>query len=144
MKWRVLAVGKPSLDYAKRGITDYERRLRRYASVELVYSKNEQEMERDWHAKAPRWLRVVLDERGTRMTTQKLASQVEAWQLNGVAGALCAIGGADGHNQERRDSADLVLSLSDFTLQHELALLVWMEQLYRVCSLLNGSPYHRP
>ena len=43
-----------------------------------------------------------------------------------------------------REEADLLLSLSPLTLQHELALLVLMEQLYRVLTLRAGHPYHRP
>jgi 23S rRNA (pseudouridine1915-N3)-methyltransferase len=53
------------------------------------------------------------------------------------------IGGADGHSAELREKSDRVLSLSSFTMQHELALLVLFEQLYRVASLASGSPYHR-
>jgi 23S rRNA (pseudouridine1915-N3)-methyltransferase len=53
------------------------------------------------------------------------------------------IGAADGHNEALRGKCDLVLTLSPFTLQHELALLVLLEQLYRVASLKSGSPYHR-
>jgi 23S rRNA (pseudouridine1915-N3)-methyltransferase len=37
----------------------------------------------------------------------------------------------------------MLLSLSTFTLQHELALLVLLEQIYRVATLKSGSPYHR-
>jgi 23S rRNA (pseudouridine1915-N3)-methyltransferase len=53
------------------------------------------------------------------------------------------IGGADGHSPVLRGAADHVLSLSAFTLQHELALVVLLEQIYRVHTLLKGEPYHR-
>ena len=54
------------------------------------------------------------------------------------------VGGAEGHPEAVREEADLLLSLSPLTLQHELALLVLMEQLYRVLTLRAGHPYHRP
>ncbi len=53
------------------------------------------------------------------------------------------IGAADGHTQELRDTCDMVLSLSTLTMQHELALIVLLEQLYRLACIKSGSPYHR-
>ena len=40
MKWRFISVGKPSLQYAKGGVEEYLKRLRRYVSVEHVSVKN--------------------------------------------------------------------------------------------------------
>ncbi|RTG95352.1 23S rRNA (pseudouridine(1915)-N(3))-methyltransferase RlmH, partial [Thermus scotoductus] len=54
------------------------------------------------------------------------------------------VGGAEGYSEGVREGADLLLSLSPLTLQHELALLVLMEQLYRILTLRAGHPYHRP
>jgi 23S rRNA (pseudouridine1915-N3)-methyltransferase len=42
-----------------------------------------------------------------------------------------------------RKSADLLWSLGPQTLQHELALVVALEQLHRAESILAGTPYHR-
>ena len=42
-----------------------------------------------------------------------------------------------------RESCDAVISLGRHTMQHELALVVLLEQIYRVHTLLAGSPYHR-
>jgi 23S rRNA (pseudouridine1915-N3)-methyltransferase len=53
------------------------------------------------------------------------------------------IGGADGHDPAVRHAADLVWALSPLTLQHELALVVLLEQLYRAYSIKRGEPYHR-
>ncbi len=61
----------------------------------------------------------------------------------GVKEITYLIGAADGHTEELRKSCDLVLSLSPLTLQHELALVVLLEQIYRVATLRRGEPYHR-
>lgn len=53
------------------------------------------------------------------------------------------IGAADGHTQELRNTCEMVLSLSKLTMQHELALIVLLEQLYRLACIKAGSPYHR-
>lgn len=145
MKWRIFCVGKPSLDYAQRGVAEYERRLRHYTSCELVYLKSVSSKEMDKRSgSAPAGhVRIVLDERGELLDTRSLAQWVAQWQLQGSKAIDCLIGGADGHDAETRESADLLLALSRFTLQHELALLVWLEQVYRVHTLLRGEPYHR-
>ena len=53
------------------------------------------------------------------------------------------IGGADGHTKSLREEADLLISFGRLTLQHELALVAAVEQVYRVYTVKRGEPYHR-
>jgi 23S rRNA (pseudouridine1915-N3)-methyltransferase len=53
------------------------------------------------------------------------------------------VGASDGWDDAARSEADLLWALGPQTLQHELALLIALEQLYRAESILAGSPYHR-
>jgi 23S rRNA (pseudouridine1915-N3)-methyltransferase len=88
--------------------------------------------------------RIALDERGETPTTRDLAGKFDAMEISGeVKTVAFLIGAADGHSHELRNRCDLVLSLSSMTLQHELALVVLFEQLYRIASIKAGSPYHR-
>ncbi|MEM1441937.1 MAG: 23S rRNA (pseudouridine(1915)-N(3))-methyltransferase RlmH [Verrucomicrobiota bacterium] len=146
MKWQIAYVGKPSLSYAKTGVAEYEKRLKRYGTItldsiprDLGQEKNGEQLRQLTDGS----LRLVLDERGKTWTTAELATRVEDWQMQGVKRVSLLIGGADGHSEATRKAADHVVSLSGFTLQHELALLVLMEQIYRVHSILRGEPYHR-
>ena len=86
---------------------------------------------------------VALDERGSDLTTEKLARRLEAWQGAGDPVSLL-IGGADGLDPALKARADETIRLSSLTLPHGLAKLVLCEQLYRASSLLRGHPYHRP
>lgn len=86
---------------------------------------------------------VVLDERGINIKSVELAQKVENWMLNGVSDICFLIGGADGHVQETRDNADLLLSFGKLTFPHMLMRAVLMEQIYRIQTIINHHPYHR-
>jgi 23S rRNA (pseudouridine1915-N3)-methyltransferase len=86
--------------------------------------------------------RVVLDERGQRLTTAELAERLLVWQRDGRDVALL-MGGPDGLADALKDGADEALRLSDLTLPHALARVLLLEALYRAWSINAGHPYHR-
>jgi 23S rRNA (pseudouridine1915-N3)-methyltransferase len=137
MKWNLLTIGKPSLEFARLGAAEYRRRLEKQTDFAWQVVKA-------MPATKPAgqfWL--VLDERGTQLSTVELRQKVDVWELAAVKHITVLIGGADGHSEATRQQADYVLGLSALTLQHELALVVFLEALYRVYTLKRGEPYHR-
>lgn len=125
---------------------EYLKRLSRSGGYEMITVKagNRDEVSTRLLERSKGCFRIAMDERGESLTTRQFAEKVEALELRGeVKSVAFLIGAADGHNQGLREKCDLLLSLSPFTLQHELALLVLLEQLYRIASLRSGSPYHR-
>jgi 23S rRNA (pseudouridine1915-N3)-methyltransferase len=86
--------------------------------------------------------RVVLDERGTRITTLQLAQRLQDWQMDG-RDVVFFIGGPDGLDPELKASADEALRLSDLTLPHAFVRVWLAEALYRAWSVTAGHPYHR-
>lgn len=145
IRWHLLTVGKPRLAYARAGADEYLGRLKKFTTVRWLPQKA---------AAGPResqallgastgMFRVALDERGTSWSSRELAGRVGDWELGGRRDVALLIGGADGHTTELRDAADVLWSLSTLTLQHELALVVVVEQLYRAYTLRAGLPYHR-
>lgn len=146
MKWQVIIVGKPSLKWAREGAEDYARRLTRMADVELVVLKEgppTQVAAKALEASKGSW-RVVLDERGKELSSADLAGWVRKQENASLKKVSVFIGGADGHDETLRQEADEMWRLSRMTLQHEMALLLFYEQLYRAYGILRGDPYHRP
>lgn len=146
MRWQIIVAGKPALAYAKAGVDEYLFRLRRYLDAEIVTVKagTSHEVSQRLLEKSQGSYRIVLDERGDRPTTRQLSDRIAALEMRGdVKTVSFLIGASDGHTQELRDSADWLLSLSSMTMQHELALVVLLEQIYRVATLRKGEPYHR-
>ena len=85
---------------------------------------------------------VLLDERGKQFSSKALAVRLSDWQADGRD--LCfVIGGPDGVADVCKQRADFTWSLSQLTLPHGLARVLFAEQLYRAHSLHTGHPYHR-
>jgi 23S rRNA (pseudouridine1915-N3)-methyltransferase len=86
--------------------------------------------------------RIVLDERGDRVTTVQLASRMEAWQRDGRDAAIL-VGGPDGLDPALKQTADETLRLSDLTLPHAFVRVLVAEALYRAWTVMVNHPYHR-
>ena len=145
MFWKIITVGQPSLSWARDGTADYHRRLGRYTRVELIHLKPapRPNLEAQMLKHAEGCQKIALHESGRRLRSIELAQWVDRQQLQATKGVALMIGGADGHSEDLLESADELWSLSDFTLQHEIALVVVLEQIYRAHTILKREPYHR-
>lgn len=155
MKLVVVAVGQKVPDWAETAWDEYARRFPPDCRLDLKAVKTEPrtsgkpvealmaaERTRIEVALPKGARRVVLDERGTRVTTLALAERLRAWQHDGRDVALL-IGGPDGLDPALRDGADELLRLSDLTLPHAFVRVLLAEALYRAWSVTVGHPYHR-
>ncbi len=154
MRLVIVAVGQRVPDWAQTAWDDYAKRFPHEIKIELKAVKTEprgsKTLETLYAAERariesaiPKGARiVVLDERGTSLTTQALASRLTDWQLSGGDVAL-VIGGPDGIEPAFRQSAHERIRLSDLTLPHAFARVLLIEQLYRAWSINASHPYHR-
>ena len=86
---------------------------------------------------------IALDERGKAFSSAELAKKLEGWRDDGKREARFLIGAADGHREEQRVNADLLLSFGPATWPHLLVRAMLAEQLFRATSILANHPYHR-
>ena len=91
----------------------------------------------------PNSVQIVLDERGKALTSVELAKKLDGWRDGGKREARFLIGAADGHGDDQRRSADLLLSFGPATWPHLLVRAMLAEQLFRATSILANHPYHR-
>lgn len=147
---RIISVGKPHSAGYRPLIDDYEKRLDRSRNVEWLFmppSGREKEVARRAESDAVRLklksedIMVLLDERGIELTSEVLASRLEDW-LGRSRPITLVIGGAYGVDDELRQRADFVWSLSPLVFPHELVRLALLEQLYRAQCISAGHPYH--
>lgn len=155
MKLFILAVGHKMPSWITDGFNEYTKRMPREAKIELIEIKPEprttgKSVPQIMEAEAQRIraampndvLRIVLDERGTHLTTKQLTQQMKDW-LGGGRDVAFIIGGADGLHESIRSSANQLLALSAMVLPHGMVRVLLAEQLYRAHSLLHNHPYHR-
>ncbi len=145
MQWRIITVGKPGHPWVSDAAQMYWKRLNRHGRFEHVMVKEgpRPQVEAQITSLCADGLCVILDERGKQLRSVELAKWIENEEIGSRKRVCLVIGGADGHSEAFRNAAPVRWSLSTFTMQHDIALIVLAEQLYRAYSILRGEPYHR-
>ena len=85
---------------------------------------------------------ILLDEKGKTLSTLEFSGLVEKIFMLPKKRILFIIGGAWGFSEEVYLCAGFRLSLSKLTFPHQLVRLLFLEQLYRIFTIMKGEPYH--
>jgi 23S rRNA (pseudouridine1915-N3)-methyltransferase len=152
MKVVLIFTGKTIDAWLKEGIEVYLKRIPHYLPIEIkVVSASAQKdrnraMEEEHKSIGEKILPgdfiVVLDESGKEITSRQFASQFEKWMMQGIPRIVFIIGGAFGTAESLRKKAGLTLSVSKFTLTHQMVRLVLVEQIYRALTITRNEGYH--
>lgn len=154
MKTELIVVGKTDNPYFITGIEDYVRRICHYVPFnitvipELKNNKNrgvEQQKVQEGQLILKKIEAadtvVLLDEHGKEFRSVELAAWMEKKQQS-VRKLVFVIGGPYGFSPEVYARANEKISLSKLTFSHQMVRLIFVEQLYRACTILKGEPYH--
>lgn len=154
MKTLLILVGKTTDKHLAAGIADYQERIGHYVPFtinvipELKNTKSlteEQQKEREGELilrqLQPADTVVLLDEHGWECRSVELAKWFER-KLQMGKRLVFVIGGPYGFSPAVYQRANERLSLSKLTFSHQMVRLVFTEQLYRVCTIMKGEPYH--
>lgn len=155
MKTTLLVVGRTVEQHFITAIDDYVQRTRRYFSFDMevipelkntksltVEQQKEKEGELICKSLQPGDVIVLLDEGGKEMRSVEFADYMKH-KMNTVNKRLVfVIGGPYGFSPKVYQMASEKLSLSRMTFSHQMIRLIFVEQLYRAMTILNGGPYH--
>lgn len=153
MKLKFVWVGKTRNAPIKELVSDYLRRLEKFARVEIIELRDQtggdsgkviekKGEEIIGRVEGDQFI-VVLDERGRGMSSFELAEFIEKHQISGTKQITFVLGGHGGIAEAVRRRANRVLSLSSMTLTHEMARVLLIEQLYRAYTILHDLPYQK-
>lgn len=146
MKIKIAWIGKSgkSKEPAMQALTDeYLKRIARYAAVEGMALRDEDALLQLCGKQAKRQTTLVLlDAGGKQFSSEEFAKFLGDYRDRNPLPLILAIGPADGFGDEARKAAQRSISLGRMTLEHELARVVLLEQVYRAFTILQGHPYH--
>lgn len=85
---------------------------------------------------------VLLDEHGIERRSVDFASWLDKRMAAGGRRIVFIVGGPYGFDASIHALAAEEISLSQMTFSHQLIRVLFVEQLYRACTILRGEPYH--
>jgi 23S rRNA (pseudouridine1915-N3)-methyltransferase len=155
MKLSVICMGKIKERFIQEGIAKYLRYLKPYAEIAIKDLREEKiqslreapvvrrkEAEKIFKSVPSNAILVALDERGREFTSHGFAEYLNGSLESGVKEMVFVVGGAMGLDESVNERAHQVIALSRWTLTHEMARLVLLEQLYRAFTIIKGKTYH--
>lgn len=155
MKLVVISVGRASR-MLEAAIAEYETRAGRYWGLEFIEVREERARggtaaDAVRAAEGERILKrvpdgsdiVAMTRTGDAWSSARLARHLEQRAAHTGRGETFVIGGAFGLSGTILKEATRQMQLSTFTLPHDLARLMLLEQLYRAGTIVRGEPYHK-
>ena len=159
MKIKVVTVGKLKEKYLKDGISEYSKRISRFAKLEMIELADEKTPDRASELENQKILEIegqrilskvgdrdfviVLAIEGKTFSSEEFSKQLEEASIKGFSTLTFIIGGSLGLAQDVKNRANLSVSFGRLTLPHQLMRLVLVEQIYRAFTIQQGSPYHK-
>ena len=154
MKTLLILVGKTNGKLFAAGIDDYVGRINHYMPMDIVTIPElkstkslTQEQQKEAEGRLilnqlqPSDTVVLLDEHGKELRSVEFARWLEHKRQTSRR-LVFVIGGPYGFSQQVYSRANEQLSLSRMTFSHQMVRLIFAEQLYRACTIIQGEPYH--
>ena len=156
LKIDIIAVGRLKERFWEDASSEYLKRLRPYATVQVIEvddvdSARAGSIAAALDAEAAAITKrlsyethsIILDSHGREHSSEEIAALIEE-QLSGQSHHLTfIIGGSHGLAERIKALSNKALSFGPVTLPHNLARIVLLEQLYRAFKIIRNEPYHK-
>jgi 23S rRNA (pseudouridine1915-N3)-methyltransferase len=155
MKISLLQTGKTTDKHMAELVDLYANRIKKYSAFEIITLpdlKNTKNMpvQEQIIKEANKILQsisnddyiILLDEMGKEFRTIEFSEYLEKIFFLPRKRIVFIIGGPWGFSKDVYSRADFKMSLSKMTFPHQLVRLLFLEQLYRVFTIIKGEPYH--
>lgn len=159
MEITIICVGNLKETYWVDAVREYEKRLSRYCSLELIEIKEEksptnpssadenkvreEEGKRIFKQIKSDAFVVALDVFGKSLSSEGLSEMMKESGMSGNSRLIFLIGGSTGLSKEVLSRSDMRLSFSAMTFPHQLMRVILLEQIYRGFKIMKNEPYHK-
>lgn len=156
MKIKIIALGKIKEKFLKDGIDEFLKRLKPYATIEIIELQPieikdenltqkalDQEAEKILANIKPNSYVITLEILGKQLSSEDFANKINAITNMGIGELVFVIGSSCGISTLVSQRADFKLSISKMTFLHQFARLLLVEQIYRAFKILKNETYHK-
>jgi 23S rRNA (pseudouridine1915-N3)-methyltransferase len=139
---KILVIGKIKENSYRNKIDEYHKWINNDNSIQLISLKERRE--KDLIKNISKHLStnkifLCLSEEGIQYNSKIFSEFIHKEKKE----LVFLVGGPDGCSETIKKKSDHVISLSNFTFPHEMAILILSEQIFRAISIHKGSKYHR-
>ena len=158
---KILCIGKVREKSLKDLISEYEKRISKYAKLEVIELDDEKIPQNasssieeqvktiesnkilDKLKKYPNSNVVLLDLKGKQYTSEEFAQKIDNIQTYSSSTIIFVIGGSLGMSQELLNYSQDKICFSKMTFPHQLIRVFLVEQIFRAFKILNNETYHK-
>ena len=155
VKILLLTIGSTDKQYMREGIDDYVKRLSFYLPFEMKVIpdiKNRSSLSTELQKEKEGQLilnqissgdfLVLLDERGSEFSSLGFSKWIEKKMIAATRQLVFVIGGPYGFSNTVYQRSDIKISMSKMTFSHQMARMIFVEQIYRAMTIIKNEPYH--
>jgi len=159
MKITLICVGKVKEKFLKDGISEYAKRISKFASLDIIEvsdikapeNLSDKDMLNIKIAEGNKILEkikpnsyiVSLEINGENFSSEEFSKFIENKSISGIGHIYFVIGGSLGLSDDVVKKSDFKLSFSKMTFPHQLMRLILLEQIYRGFKIIKNEPYHK-
>lgn len=149
---KIIAIGSIKEKYLKEAIAEYQKRLQKYTSLEIIELKDESfdDIDKTLNKEAEKIKKhisekdyiITLEIEGKQLDSVEFSKKLENIQLE-TSNITFIIGGSYGLSTETKEMSNYHLSISKMTFPHQLFRVILLEQIYRAFKIKNNESYHK-
>ena len=160
---KVVCVGKIREKALKELIAEYEKRISKYAKIEII-ELDDEKIPQNVSTTTEEQIKIIesnrileklekysnnntnvilLDLKGKEYSSVEFSQKIDSIQTYSGSNIIFVIGGSLGMSQELLDYSKDKICFSKMTFPHQLMRLFLLEQIFRAFKILNNESYHK-